>query len=97
MNEYVKSISGMDGMSDEAIAADFLLSVKSRIIYTSMALTETDREEKRKELEKQLARAVATYEEIKRYMKKKGYTYPVPLRKYRQQTTPDYTPDTESM
>ena len=73
MNALIESLTGMDKMSDQVIATDFLISAKSAVRNYSIALTETTSQEVRTVLRKQLNDAIATHETISNYMMKKGY------------------------
>lgn len=73
MNSIIESLTGMDKMSDQVIATDFLISAKNGVINYTMALTETATPEIRATLRKQLNEAIATHEVIANYMMKNGY------------------------
>jgi similar to spore coat protein len=73
MNVLLESLTGMDKLSDQVIATDFLISAKSGVRNYSIALTETTSKEIRATLRKQLNDAITTYEIISNYMLKKGY------------------------
>jgi similar to spore coat protein len=73
MNAIIESLTGMNKMSDQVIATDFLISAKSAVRNYSIALTETTSQEVRTALRKQLGDAIATHETISNYMMKKGY------------------------
>ena len=68
MNDFLKSIIGMGGMSDQVIATDFLISTKAAIRNIAFALTESGTPEVRDMLKKQLRIAVDTHEKITHYM-----------------------------
>lgn len=73
MNALIESLIGMDKMSDQVIASDFLISAKSAVRNYSIALTETTSQEVRTVLREQLGDAIAAHEAISNYMMKKGY------------------------
>jgi similar to spore coat protein len=73
MNGIVEMLTGMDKLSDQVIATDFLIAAKSGVQNYSIALTETTSPEIRSALKKQLNDAINTHETISNYMMKKGY------------------------
>lgn len=73
MIELLKSIMGMKGLTDQVIATDFLISSKSGVINTALALTESATPELREALEKELFQAIDSHEAISDYMIAKGY------------------------
>jgi len=73
MNVILESLTGMNKMSDQVIATDFLISAKSGVRNYSIALTETYSPELRAALRKHLNDAINTHETIANYMMKKGY------------------------
>lgn len=73
MNTLIESLTGMDKLSDQVIATDFLISAKSGVRNYSIALTETTSPDVRAALRKQLNDAIATHETISNYMMKTGY------------------------
>lgn len=73
MNSLIEKITGMDKMSDQVIAVDFLISAKSGIRNYAVALTEATSEEVRAALRRQLRDAIATHEAITDYMMRNGY------------------------
>lgn len=73
MNAIIESLTGMNKMSDQVIATDFLISAKSGVRNYSIALTEITSPEVRAILRKQLNDAIYTHETITNYMMKKGY------------------------
>jgi similar to spore coat protein len=75
MNGILESLTGMNKMSDQVIATDFLISAKSGVRNYSIALTETYSPEIRTALKKHLNDAINTHETISNYMMKKGYYY----------------------
>jgi len=79
MNAIIESLTGMDKMSDQVIATDFLISVKNGIVNYATAITETKSLEVKAVLRKQLDAAILTHETITNYMIKKGYYHPYDL------------------
>ena len=73
MNGLIEMLTGMDKLSDQVIATDFLIAAKSGVQNYSIALTETTSPELRTALKKQLNDAINTHETISDYMMKKGY------------------------
>lgn len=73
MNSIIESLTGMNKMSDQVIATDFLISAKTGVRNYAMALTESATPEVRAVLRKQLNDAIATHEVIANYMMKNGY------------------------
>lgn len=80
MNSLIEKLTGMDKMSDQVIAADFLVSAKSAVRNYAIALTETTSPEVRAALRRQLNDAIATHETISNYMMKKGYYHAYDLK-----------------
>lgn len=81
MNALIESLTGMNKMSDQVIATDFLIAAKSGVRNYAIALTETTNLEVRNVLKKQLKDAIATHEKISTYMMEKGYYHAYDLRK----------------
>lgn len=79
MNAIIESLTGMNKMSDQVIATDFLISAKNGIINYAAAITETKSPELKAALRKQLDAAILTHEIITEYMMKKGYYHPYDL------------------
>lgn len=79
MNAIIESLTGMDKMSVQVIATDFLMAAKSGVRNYSIAITETTSPEVRTILRKQLNDAIAAHEAITAYMMKKGYYHPYDL------------------
>lgn len=73
MNALIENLTGMNKLSDQVIATDFLLSAKSAVENYSIALTETTSPGVRTVLKKQLNDAIDTHDTISNYMMKKGY------------------------
>ena len=81
MNGIVEMLTGMDKLSDQVIATDFLVAAKSGVQNYAIALTETTSPEIRTALKKQLGDAINTHETISNYMMKKGYYHAYDLQK----------------
>ncbi len=73
MNAIIEKLTGMDKMTDQVIATDFLISAKSAVRSYSIALTETTSPEVRTVLRTQLGDAIASLDAISTYMVNKGY------------------------
>jgi similar to spore coat protein len=73
MNALIESLTGLDKLSDQVIATDFLLAAKTGIRNYTAALTEVASPEARQVLKKQLETAILTHEKITNYMMKNGY------------------------
>ena len=54
MNGLIETLTGMDKMTDQVIATDFLISSKSAIQNYAVAITETTSKEFREVLKRQL-------------------------------------------
>ncbi len=76
MTNFLQNMAGMGGMTDQVIATDFLISAKSGVINTAMAVTEAATPELRATLREQLSSAIDTHEKISNYMISKGYYHP---------------------
>ncbi|GFP75794.1 spore coat protein [Clostridium fungisolvens] len=73
MNSVIENLTGLNKMSDQLIATDFLLSAKSAVRSYSIALTEATTPELRLTLRNHLNAAISTHEKIFNYMLNKGY------------------------
>lgn len=73
MNALIEKLTGMDKMTDQIIATDFLVSSKSGVQNYAVAITETMTAELRATLIKQLNEMITTHEAITDYMMSKGY------------------------
>lgn len=73
MNTLVEMLTGMDKLTDQVIATDFLIAAKNGVINYSMALTETTSPKVREALKSQLKHAIETHSTITNYMIKNGY------------------------
>jgi len=69
----IERLTGMDKLSDQVIATDFLISAKTGIRNYAAAITETTSPEVRNVLKRHLHDAIRTHEAITNYMMRKGY------------------------
>jgi similar to spore coat protein len=76
MNEFMQNITGMGGMTDQMIAADFLFATKSGIKSYATALTESANPEIKQILRTQLDDAIDLHQKVTTYMIDKGYYHP---------------------
>lgn len=76
MNNLIKTVMGMGGMTDQVIATDFLVSAKAGLRNIAFAITETADPELKQVLREQLQDAIDTHERISNYMIAKGYYHP---------------------
>lgn len=80
MNNFIKNLMGMGGMTDQVIATDFLVSAKAGVRNLAFAITESATPSVREELRKQLRHAVNTHEKITNYMMAKGMYHPYDIK-----------------
>lgn len=73
MNALIEKLTGLDKMSDQVIATDFLVSAKSGLQNYAVAITETTTPQLRAILINQLNDIINTHEAISNYMMNKGY------------------------
>jgi similar to spore coat protein len=73
MNALLESVMGMDKLSDQVIATDYLISVKSGMRNLAMAITEATSPEVKTVLRAQLNDTIAAHENITNYMMRNGY------------------------
>ncbi|CEG27360.1 spore coat protein [Bacillus sp. B-jedd] len=76
MNQFIQNLMGMGGMTDQIIATDFLISVKSAIRNLAAIIAETTTSELREELRIQLKDAIDAHTLISAYMIDKGFYLP---------------------
>lgn len=76
MNNLMKNIMGMGGMTDKVIATDFLISTKAAVRNLAFAITETTTPELKAALREELKNAVDTHESISNYMIAAGMYHP---------------------
>ncbi|MCM0647806.1 spore coat protein [Clostridium swellfunianum] len=73
MNALIEKLTGMDKLSDQVIATDFLISAKAGIQNYAVAITETTSDEIRETLKRQLNDTIDAHEAITNYMIKRGF------------------------
>lgn len=76
MNQMVEKMMGVDQLTDEMIAYDFLMSAKTGIRSLALAITEAATYEVRTMLQEQLDDAIGTHEQITNYMIKQEWYRP---------------------
>lgn len=69
-------MAGMGGLTERAIASDFLISSKSAVRNLAFAITETATPELKSALCEQLRNAVDTHAKITDFMIANGYYHP---------------------
>lgn len=73
MNPIMENLTGMNVLSDQVIATDFLIAAKSGVRNYALALTETASPQVREALKNQLNQAIATHEKITNLMISRGW------------------------
>lgn len=76
MNPVLEYITGMNTLTDEVVAMDFLTTAKSGVRNYAMAVTECATPEIKAVLAKQLEEAIDSHEKIVNYMIGKGLYHP---------------------
>lgn len=76
MNDLIKKLTGMGGMTDQIIATDFLMSTKEAIRNLAFAITESGSAELRQEMREQFRTAIDTHRDISNFMIDRGFYYP---------------------
>lgn len=76
MNTIVENLTGMNTMTDQVIAYDFLITAKTGVKNYAIALTEAATPEARAIIRKQLEESITTHEQITAYLMKKGWYQP---------------------
>ncbi|MEK3732949.1 MULTISPECIES: spore coat protein [Paenibacillus] len=76
MNPIIERIMGLDKLTDEMVAMDFLISAKTGVRNYAMAVTECASPEIKSILIQQLEEAVDTHEKIIGYMMERGFYKP---------------------
>lgn len=71
--KIIQNLAGMGDMSEQIIAADFLLNAKATVRDYGIALSESSSPEMRKILQKQLESAINLQERIQKYMQTRNY------------------------
>ena len=73
MLTIIEKLTGMDKMTDQVIATDFLIAAKCGLKNYATAITETQSQQLREVLVKHLNDMITTHEAITDYMMNKGY------------------------
>lgn len=76
MNTILEHLTGMNAMTDQVIAMDFLIAAKSGVRNYAMAVTEAGTPEIKATLTKQLEEAIDMHERIAMYMIERGWYHP---------------------
>lgn len=76
MNVILEYLTGMNKLTDQVIAMDFLISAKSGVRNYAMAVTEAGTPEIKTILTRQLEDAIDTHERIVSYMIERGWYHP---------------------
>jgi similar to spore coat protein len=76
MNTILEHMMGLNTLTDEVIAMDFLITAKSGVRNYAMAVTECATPEIKSVLTRQLDEAIATHEKITSYMMSRGLYHP---------------------
>jgi similar to spore coat protein len=76
LNTIIEHLTGMNALTDQVIAMDFLVTAKSGVRNYAMALTEAGTPEIKAVLTKQLDDAIDMHERITMYMVEKGLYHP---------------------
>jgi similar to spore coat protein len=76
MNTIIEHLTGLNAMTDQVIAMDFLVTAKSGVRNYAMALTESGTPEVKATLAKQLDEAIDMHERIVNYMLENGLYHP---------------------
>ncbi|GGA28994.1 spore coat protein [Paenibacillus physcomitrellae] len=84
MNPLLERLMGMQNLTDQIIATDFLNNAKSGVRNYAMALTECTSPDVKAVLTKQLEEAIQTHEQIVHFLVDKGYYRPFNVEEQRQ-------------
>lgn len=76
MNTILEYFTGMNKLTDQVLAMDFLITAKSGVRNYAMAVTEAGTPEIKSVLMKHLEEAIDTHERIVTYMMEKGWYHP---------------------
>ncbi|MFT9367933.1 spore coat protein [Paenibacillus polymyxa] len=76
MNILLEHLTGLNILTDQVIAADFLNTAKSGVRNYAMAVTEAGTPEIKAMLTKQLDEAIDMHEQISTYMLERGWYHP---------------------
>ncbi|WP_274364863.1 spore coat protein [Paenibacillus thermotolerans] len=79
MNFILERLTGLNDMTDQVIAMDFLITAKSGVRNYAMAVTECATPEIKAVLAKQLEEAIDTYEKIADYAIRHNLYHPYDL------------------
>lgn len=76
MNTILEHLTGLQTMTDQVIAMDFLIAAKSGVRNYAMAVVEAGTPEIKETLTKQLEEAIDMHERISTYLMKHGWYHP---------------------
>jgi similar to spore coat protein len=76
LNTILEHLTGMNTMTDQIIAMDFLIAAKTGVRNYAIAVTETGTPEIKATLTKQLNETIDMHERITMYMIDKGWYHP---------------------
>lgn len=76
MNILLEHLTGMNTLTDQVVAMDFLISAKSGVRNYAAAVTETGDPEIKAVLTKQLDEAIDMHERITNYVLERGWYHP---------------------
>jgi similar to spore coat protein len=76
MNTILEHLTGMNKLTDQVIAMDFLMAAKSGIRNYAMAVTESGTPEVKATLTKHLDESIAQHGQITAYMMERGMYHP---------------------
>jgi similar to spore coat protein len=76
MNSIIENLTGLNTVTDQVIAMDFLMAAKSGIKMYAVAATESATPEVRAIFEKHLNEAIQTHAVATAYMIQKGFYHP---------------------
>jgi similar to spore coat protein len=73
MNRIIEALTGMDGLGDQVVAMDLLISAKSGVRNYALAVTDAGTPEIKEMLTRHLVEALDMHERISTYMMEKGW------------------------
>ena len=76
MSPVLEYLMGLDKLTDEVVAMDYLLNAKTSVRNYAMAVTECATPEVRNVLTKQLEESIDAHEMIMGYMMRRGFYQP---------------------
>jgi similar to spore coat protein len=76
VNPIIEKLTGIDVMTDQVIAMDYLITAKTGVRNYAIALTETATPEIKAVMYKQLQEAIGCHEQITNYMLQRGFYHP---------------------